>query len=153
MARTIALLLHALLLGGAGARSGARSAPSSLGPPSAPSVPSVELPDGTTLDMAHGTTTLSFVFDGGIIAAVDSRASLGKLVGSRTTDKVLPVTGHILGTMAGGAADCQYWIRALSAQVRLWELTEGSRATASAAANMLTSMLRQNRGAGLSVGE
>ena len=59
MVRTIALLLHALLLGGAGARSGARSAPSSLGPPSAPSVPSVELPDGTTLDMAHGTTTLT----------------------------------------------------------------------------------------------
>ena len=54
--------------------------------------------------------------------------------------------------MAGGAADCAYWIRALSAQIRLWELTEGSRATASAAATILASMLRQNRGAGLSVG-
>ena len=43
------------------------------------------------LEFAHGTTTLSFVFQGGIIAAVDSRASLGNFVGSKTTQKVLPV--------------------------------------------------------------
>jgi|OpeIllAssembly_1097287.scaffolds.fasta_scaffold187572_1 hypothetical protein len=29
------------------------------------------------LEFAHGTTTLSFIFEGGIVAAVDSRASLG----------------------------------------------------------------------------
>jgi len=49
------------------------------------------------LEFFHGTTTLSFIFDGGIIAAVDSRASLGSFVGSKTTQKVLPVSSHILG--------------------------------------------------------
>lgn len=29
-------------------------------------------------DMYHGTTTCSFVFDGGILVAVDSRASMGE---------------------------------------------------------------------------
>jgi len=58
------------------------------------------------IDIAHGTTTLSFLFKGGIIAAVDSRASIGSFVGSKTTQKVLPVSKTILGTMAGGAADC-----------------------------------------------
>ncbi len=43
------------------------------------------------LELAHGTTTLSFTFKGGIIAAVDSRATLGTFVGSKTTQKVLPV--------------------------------------------------------------
>ena len=43
------------------------------------------------LDYAHGTTTLSFKFRGGIIAAVDSRASMGEFVGSKTTQKVLPI--------------------------------------------------------------
>jgi len=44
------------------------------------------------LEFAHGTTTLSFIFQGGIIAAVDSRASMGNFVGSKTTQKVLPIT-------------------------------------------------------------
>ena len=28
----------------------------------------------------------------------------------------------ILGTMAGGAADCQFWERVLAQECRLWEL-------------------------------
>jgi hypothetical protein len=43
------------------------------------------------LEFAHGTTTLSFVFQGGAIVAVDSRASLGNFVGSKTVQKVLPI--------------------------------------------------------------
>lgn len=119
-------------------------------PPAFDAPPVLDLGDGTTLDVFHGTTTLAFVYGGGIIAAVDSRASLGKLVGSRTTDKVLPVSKFILGTMAGGAADCSYWIRALSTRVRLWELAEGASCSATAAAHTLVNMVRQNRG--LSVG-
>lgn len=56
------------------------------------------------LEFAHGTTTLSFIFegdDGGIVAAVDSRASIGQFVGSKTVQKVLPINNHMLGTMAG----------------------------------------------------
>lgn len=40
----------------------------------------------------HGTTTIAFVFQGGIVAAVDSRASIGNFVGSKTVQKVLPVS-------------------------------------------------------------
>ena len=43
------------------------------------------------LQFAHGTTTLSFVFQGGAIVAVDSRASMGSFVSSKTTQKVLPI--------------------------------------------------------------
>ncbi|CAB1114609.1 unnamed protein product [Ectocarpus sp. CCAP 1310/34] len=31
---------------------------------------------------------------------------------------VIPVSEHILGTMAGGAADCTFWLRYLGMQVR-----------------------------------
>lgn len=112
----------------------------------------VDLPGtaGQQLPVHHGTTTLAFVIDEGIICAVDSRASLGSLVGSRTTDKVLPVTSRVLGTMAGGAADCGYWIRVLSARVRLWELEEGRPASVRMVAHLLVEMLRGQRG--LSVG-
>jgi 20S proteasome subunit beta 5 len=33
------------------------------------------------LKFLHGTTTLGFVFSGGIVIAVDSRASMGSYVG------------------------------------------------------------------------
>ncbi|CAM9948193.1 unnamed protein product [Discosporangium mesarthrocarpum] len=74
-------------------------------------------PGAESLKLSHGTTTVAMVFDGGIIVAVDSRASMGSFVGSRTTMKVIPVSDHILGTMAGGAADCTFWLRYLGMQV------------------------------------
>merc|ERR1712070_595091 len=40
------------------------------------------------LDFAHGTTTLGFVYKGGVIIAVDSRASMGNYISSQTVKKV-----------------------------------------------------------------
>lgn len=104
------------------------------------------------LEFAHGTTTISFIFKGGIIAAVDSRASLGSFVGSKTTKKVLPVNSHILGTMAGGAADCMFWIRKLKAEAMLHELSEGCKMSVARASRLLSNALYDNRGLELSVG-
>ncbi|CAG8829835.1 28340_t:CDS:2, partial [Racocetra persica] len=61
----------------------------------------------------HGTTTLAFKFQGGIIVATDSRASSGSYIASQTVKKVIEINPYLLGTMAGGAADCQFWEREL----------------------------------------
>ena len=63
--------------------------------------------------MVHGTTTLSFKFKGGVVVAVDSRASAGAYIASQTVKKVIEINPFLLGTMAGGAADCSYWERYL----------------------------------------
>jgi hypothetical protein len=68
----------------------------------------------------HGTTTLAFKFNDGVIVAVDSKASVGSYVGSRTVKKVFPISSHILATMAGGAADCAFWIRRTARQVKVY---------------------------------
>jgi 20S proteasome subunit beta 5 len=104
------------------------------------------------LEFAHGTTTISFTFKDGIVAAVDSRASMGSFVGSKTTQKVLPVNSHMLGTMAGGAADCMFWIRKVKAEAMQHELTEGRRMSVARASRILSNFLYQNRGVGLSMG-
>lgn len=104
------------------------------------------------LEFVHGTTTLSFVFDGGILAAVDSRASIGTFVGSKTTQKVLPINNHMLGTMAGGAADCSFWIRKLQAESRHFELAEGRPITVARVSRLLADYLYGNRNTDLSVG-
>jgi 20S proteasome subunit beta 5 len=75
--------------------------------------------------MNHGTTTLGFLFQSGVLLAVDSRASMGSYIGSGSVKKVIEISRYLLGTMAGGAADCSFWERNLAFQCRLHELREG----------------------------
>nr|AAF37285.1 20S proteasome beta 5 subunit [Trypanosoma brucei] len=104
------------------------------------------------LDMKKGTTTLGFHFDGGIIIAVDSRASSGQYISSQTVMKVLEINEYLLGTMAGGAADCQYWERVLGMECRLWELRNNCRISVAAASKILANITYQYRNHGLSMG-
>eukprot|EP00546_Thalassionema_frauenfeldii_P015018 CAMPEP_0178915090 /NCGR_PEP_ID=MMETSP0786-20121207/11817_1 /TAXON_ID=186022 /ORGANISM="Thalassionema frauenfeldii, Strain CCMP 1798" /LENGTH=221 /DNA_ID=CAMNT_0020588129 /DNA_START=240 /DNA_END=905 /DNA_ORIENTATION=- len=106
------------------------------------------------LEFEHGTTTLSFIFEGGVIAAVDSRASLGNFVGSKTVEKVLPINSHMLGTMAGGAADCMFWIRQIQAEAELFHLKHGYRMSVTRASKLLSNVLGDlhKKGLDLSVG-
>jgi 20S proteasome subunit beta 5 len=56
------------------------------------------------IKIAHGTTTLAFRFQGGIIVCTDSRATAGNWIASQTVKKVIEINNSLLGTMAGGAA-------------------------------------------------
>jgi len=105
-----------------------------------------------SIQFNHGTTTLGFVFQGGVILAVDSRASMGSYIGSGTVKKVIEISPYLLGTMAGGAADCSFWERNLAFQCRVHELREGTRISVAAASKILGNILYQYRGRGLSVG-
>jgi 20S proteasome subunit beta 5 len=101
---------------------------------------------------AHGTTTLGFVFNGGVLIAVDSRASMGSYIGSGTVKKVIEINDRLLGTMAGGAADCSYWERNLARQCRLHHLRNGERISVAAASKLLANKFYSYRGRGLSCG-
>jgi len=104
------------------------------------------------MDFMKGTTTLGFVFQGGIIIAVDSRASMGSYIGSQTVKKVIEINDFLLGTMAGGAADCSFWERHLNRLCRMHELREKERISVAAASKLLAGIFWQYRGQGLSCG-
>merc|ERR1712010_378104 len=104
------------------------------------------------LEFAHGTTTLGFVFKGGVIIAVDSRASQGNYVSSRDVKKVIEINPYLLGTMAGGAADCAFWERYLGKEARMFELRNKERMSVAAASKLLSNILYSYQGQGLSVG-
>jgi len=91
----------------------------------------------------HGTTTLGFKFQGGVIIAVDSRASMGSYIGSGTVKKIIEINRFLLGTMAGGAADCQFWERNLARECRLYELRNGERISVAAASKILCNWMYQ----------
>ncbi|XP_005360485.2 proteasome subunit beta type-8 [Microtus ochrogaster] len=104
------------------------------------------------IEMAHGTTTLAFKFQHGVIVAVDSRASAGTYISTLRVNKVIEINPYLLGTMSGCAADCQYWERLLAKECRLYYLRNGERISVSAASKLLSNMMLQYRGMDLSMG-
>jgi 20S proteasome subunit beta 5 len=104
------------------------------------------------IKLAHGTTTLAFRFQGGIIVCVDSRATAGSYIASGTVKKVIEINPYLLGTMAGGAADCQYWETYLGIQCRLHELRNKERISVAAASKYLSNLVYGYKGMGLSMG-
>jgi len=108
--------------------------------------------DSTKLAALHGTTTLSFIYNGGIVVAVDSRATGGQFIFSGTVMKIIQFAPNILGTMAGGAADCQYWLRALGRLYRLHKFRYQQPLTVAAASKILVNELYEYKGYGLSIG-
>jgi 20S proteasome subunit beta 5 len=120
--------------------------------PSALTTSAHQHPTEPGLKYAHGTTTLAFVFNSGVLVAVDSRASMGSYIGSGTVRKVIPISNFLLGTMAGGAADCSFWERNLAMQCRVYELREGKRISVAAASKILANNMFQYKGMGLSMG-
>ena len=53
---------------------------------------------------------------GGVIVSVDSRSTQGPYIASGTVKKIIEINPYLLGTMAGGAADCAFWERAWRAR-------------------------------------
>lgn len=107
---------------------------------------------GIQIKMNHGTTTLAFKFQHGVIVAVDSRASAGQYIASQTVKKVIEINPFLLGTMAGGAADCMFWQRVLSKECRLYELRNKERISVAAASKLLANMVYNYKGMGISMG-
>jgi len=100
----------------------------------------------------HGTTTLAFIFQGGVIVAVDSRSTMGSYIASQSVKKVIEINPYLLGTMAGGAADCSFWERHLGRECRLWELRNKERISVAAASKLLANITYSYKGYGLSMG-
>ena len=104
------------------------------------------------IHMEHGTTTLAFKFAEGVIVAVDSRATGGAYIASQDVKKVIEINPYLLGTMAGGAADCSFWERDLGRECRLYELRNKERISVAAASKLLANTVYAYKGMGLSMG-
>ncbi|KAM4604659.1 proteasome subunit beta type-11a [Polymixia lowei] len=96
--------------------------------------------------LSHGTTTLGFIFQGGVIAAADSRASAGGLVACPAVHKITPIHSHLVVTSSGSGADCMLWERILAREIRLYQLRYRRRLSISGSAKLLSHMLHPFKG-------
>ncbi|XP_069007185.1 proteasome subunit beta type-11b [Embiotoca jacksoni] len=101
--------------------------------------------------MSHGTTTLAFMFQGGVLAAADTRSSCSGLVACPAAQKILPIHSHLVGTTSGTSADCALWKRILARELRLYQLRHGRRLSTGGAAKLLSHMLHPFKGTELCV--
>lgn len=129
--------------------SGASIPPSLSLPSSLPFASSQSVP--LPFPMSHGTTTLAFVFQGGVLAAADTRSSCSGLVACPASQKILPIHSHLVGTTSGTSADCALWKRLLSRELRLYQLRHGRRVSTNGAAKLLSHMLHPFKGTELCV--
>lgn len=104
------------------------------------------------MDFKTGTTTLAFIFKEGIIIAVDSRATMGNFISSEKVRKVIEISDKKLATIAGGAADCQFWEAWLSEQVRHYELKHGYEPSVAAASRIMVNLINHYKRYGLQMG-
>lgn len=95
---------------------------------------------------AHGTTTLAFLYAGGIAVATDSRSSAGKLVCSPDSRKAFLIHSHLLATTSGSSADCQFFGRALARECKLYKVRNGTMPSVRGAARMLSVLMMPFRG-------
>lgn len=105
-----------------------------------------------SINFNKGTTTAAFIYKNGIVVCADSRATGGQYIGSGNVRKIIEINRFLLGTMAGGAADCMYWERLLSERCRLHELRNREPISVAAASKLLANMLYNYKGKQLSLG-
>ncbi|XP_051929840.1 proteasome subunit beta type-11b [Hippocampus zosterae] len=102
-------------------------------------------------EMSHGTTTLAFTFQGGALAAGDTRSSCNGRVSRPDAQKVKPIHSHLVATSSGTSADCALWKRILTRELRLYQLRHGRRVSTCGAAKLLWRMLLPFKGTKLCV--
>jgi proteasome beta subunit len=97
------------------------------------------------LEMLKGTTTVGVVCSDGVILGTDTRATAGNYVASKRAKKVYRITNRLAMTIAGGVAVAQRVVEILKVNARLYELEKGRPMPVKSAANLVSSILFQNR--------
>ncbi|HJJ42052.1 MAG TPA: archaeal proteasome endopeptidase complex subunit beta [Methanocorpusculum sp.] len=96
-------------------------------------------------DVKSGTTTISIVFNDGVVLATERRATMGNLIASKKAKKVHEITKRIGMTIAGGVGDAQQLVRIISVECNLYQIRRGTEISVGAASTILSNYLNQNR--------
>jgi proteasome beta subunit len=92
-----------------------------------------------------GTTTVGLICNGAVVLGAERKATMGYLVASKYTHKILPVDEHIAMTIAGLVGDAQALERYIRAELKLYRLGEERRINVNAAAHLVANILYARR--------
>lgn len=92
-----------------------------------------------------GTTTVGIKCKNGVVLASESKATLGYLVASETSQKVYQIDEKMALTTAGGAGDTQLLVRLIKAEINLYKLMRNTQITVKAVTTLLSNLLQSSR--------
>lgn len=88
-----------------------------------------------------GTTGVALRFKDGAVVAADRRASMGTLVASKRAKKVHLIADHIGVGIAGLVSDAMMLVDLMKAELKLYELENGYKASVHVASSLLGTIL------------
>ncbi len=92
-----------------------------------------------------GTTTVGLLAKDAVILGAERKATMGYLVASKTTKKILKIDEHIGMSIAGVVGDAQALDRYIKAELKLYNLHEGRKPTVKAASHLIANILYGRR--------
>ena len=99
----------------------------------------------TEKDLKKGTTTVGLVCTDGIVMATEMRATMGNLIGHKTTQKLFKISDNMALTVAGLVGDAQMLARWLTVEVKLYELKTGTTMSLRAASTLMANIMNGRR--------
>ena len=92
-----------------------------------------------------GTTTLGMVCRDGVVVAAEKKSTMGYLIASKESEKIIPVSDHIAMTIAGASGDAQALARYLKAELKLFSIQNQRKISVRGAASLLSNILQGGR--------
>ena len=92
-----------------------------------------------------GTTTVGIVCKDGVVVAAEKKSTMGYLVASKESKKILPIDEHIVMTTAGVSGDAQTLARYMQAELKLFKLQNKRKISVKGAAVLLANILQANK--------
>ena len=106
------------------------------------SLPDTEFSTDDLEELKTGTTTVGVRTNDGVVLATDRRASLGRMVSSKTVLKVEQIHPNAALTIAGSVSAAQSLIRTLRAETSLYEKRRGEHMSMTALSTLTGNLLR-----------
>lgn len=92
-----------------------------------------------------GTTTLGIIAKDGIVIAAEKKSTMGFLVASKESEKIIKLSDSIVMTTAGSVGDNLTLARWLKAEIKLFEIQNERKISVRAVSNLLSNILSAYR--------
>lgn len=92
-----------------------------------------------------GTTTIGMVCKDGVVLAAEKKSTMGYLVASKDSIKILPIEDNIALTIAGASGDAQALVRYMKAECNLFRIQNKRKISVKGASTLLSNILQNGR--------
>ncbi len=92
-----------------------------------------------------GTTTLGIICKDGAVLAAESKSTLGYLIASKESEKIMQLDDHIAMTIAGASGDAEALARYMKAELKLFSIENQRRISTKGASTLLANILQGSK--------